>query len=178
MHSAFIRRLLLVSFLASPVLASAAETARSPIETPGFSAVVVSPDIKEPLTNGQLTTCMRETERVMKLDAAQVEARPQIVILQLSPSEARRLGLTQTILLSNKGRTAPHTFYEVWLVGPYATADLARGVAMVYEIHYGLKYSEKERGQVVKRIAGVLGSTVSVGALRSEKSEKNESDNR
>jgi hypothetical protein len=179
MHSSPICRLLLAVFLASPMLASAAETPRSPIETPGFSAVVATPDIKEPLTNAQLNTSMREAERVMRLDAAQVAARPQIVILQLSPSEAKRLGLTQTVLLSNKGKTVPQTFYEVWLVGPYATADLARGVAMVYEIHYGLKYNDKERGQMVKRIAGVLGSTVTVEALRSEKSEKNESgDNR
>jgi hypothetical protein len=47
---------------------------------------------------------------------------------------------------------------------------------MVYELHYGLKYNDHDRGKVVKRLAGVLGSTVSVEALRAERNEN--SDNR
>jgi hypothetical protein len=170
MPSEVVRRLLVIAFLVLP-LASYAEAPKAPIETPDFSTVVATPDIREPLTNAQLVSCMKEAERIMKLDPAQVESRPQIVILQLSPAEAKRLGMTQTVLLSNKGKSRPNTFYEVWLVGPYATADLARGVEMVYELHYALNYSDKDRGAMVKRLAGVLGSTVSVEALRAEKNE-------
>ncbi len=162
MNSAIIGRLLLAILMALP-LASLGEAAKSPIDTPEFSTVVATPDIKEPLTNNQLSTCMRETARIMKVED---QAKPQIVILQLSPTEAKRLGLTQTVLLSNRGKTAPHAFYEVWIIGQYPVGDLARGVEMVFELHYGLKYTDVERGKVVGRISNILGGTVSVNALR------------
>jgi hypothetical protein len=151
----------------------AAETNRSPIDIPEFSAVVASPDIKEPLTYKKLTLCMNEAARIMKVED---QARPQIVILQLSPAVAKRVGLSSTVLLSNKGHApANNLFYEVWLVGAFPNGDLARGVEMVYELHYGIKYSDNERGTVVSRIANMLNATVSVEALRSQKGETSES---
>lgn len=165
MHSVLVRRLLFICLLVSPLTAPTEERPRSPISIPDFSTVVATPDIKEPLTNAQLNTCIREAARIMKVED---QARPQIVVLQLSPPEAKRLGLTQTTLLSNKGKSGPGAFYEVWIVGSYALGDLARGIEMVYELHYGFNYSDVERGKLVKRLAEHLNSTVSVNALRDE----------
>lgn len=165
MDPAFIRRLLFVCLLVLPLAVVSEERPKSPAEIPEFSTLVATPDIKEPLTLAQLNRCMQETERVLKVEGS----RPQIVVMQLSPAEAKRLGLSHTVLLSNKGHTAsPNMFYEVWIVGSYPVADLARAVEMVYELHYGLNYTDVQRGQAVKRISGVLGSTVSVKTLQEQ----------
>ena len=164
MHSRFIRPLIVVFFLAVP-LGFCTEVPKSPIDVGGFSTVVASPEIKAPLTNKELNAAIREAAHVMKVED---QDHPQIVILQIAPAEAKRLGLTHTVLLSNKGRTGPGMFYEVWIVGPYALVDLARGVEMVYELHFGFHYSDKERGKVVKQIASLLGGTIDVNALREE----------
>lgn len=164
MHSRFIRPLIVVFLLAVP-LGFCTDIPKSPINVGEFSTVVASPEIKAPLTNKDLAAAIREAAHVMKLEDHE---RPQIVILQLAPAEAKRLGLTQTTLLSNKGKQGPNAFYEVWLVGPYALVDLVRGVEMIYELHFGLRYTEKQRGSVVKQIASTLGSTIDVNALRQE----------
>lgn len=165
MNSVFIPRLLFVCLLVLPLAVVSEERPQSPVDIPDFSTLVATPDIKEPLTLAQLNHCIKETERVLKVEGS----RPQIVVMQLSPAEAKRLGLSHTILLSNKGHTAsPSIFYEVWIVGSYPVADLARAVEMVYELHYGLNYTDAQRGQAVKRISGLLGSTVSVKALQEQ----------
>jgi hypothetical protein len=170
MRSLFVGLVVVVFLLAAP-LGFCAETTRSPIEVSEFSTVVASPEIKAPLTNKDLNACIREAARAMKLEN---QEHPQIVILQISPTEAKRLGISQTVLLSNRGKTPPNAFYEVWLVGPSAMADLVRSVEMVYELHFGLHYSDVDRGKMVKRIASLVGGTISVNGLR-EENEKPES---
>ncbi len=147
--------------------AFATDIPRTPADVPGFSAVVATPDVKVPLTNAQLGLCIKETARIMKVDEQNL---PQIIVLQLSPAEAKRLGLDHIVLLANKGKS-PGTFYEVWLVGPQALNDMVRGVAMVFELYYGLGYSDEERRKVVKRISGVMNATVSIDALRGTQNE-------
>lgn len=168
MNSGIIRRLIAIALLlvASAALAAEDRTPLSPLTAPDFTAVVASSDVTDPLTNAQLKACIRETARVMKVDP-KAEDRPQIVVMQISPPEAKRLGLTQTVLLTNRGNTHPRMFYEVWIVGSYALGDLTRGVATVFESHYNLTFNDKERAKIVKDVAKVLSSTVSVKSLQS-----------
>ena len=166
MHSRFIRPLYVVFLMAAP-LGFCTDIPKSPISPGEFSTVVASPEIRTPLTNRDLNAAMREAAHVMRLEDRDQD-RPQIVILQIAPAEAKRLGLTHTVLLTNKGKMAPAAFYEVWIVGQYALVDLARGVETIYEAHFGLHYTDKERGRVVKQIASMLGGTIDVNALREE----------
>ena len=171
MHSGLIRLLSCLVLLSFASFAPAEELPGTPANAPmtmvDFSTVVASPDIKEPLTNVQLSMCMRETARVMKIDTPE---KPQIVVLQLSPAEAKRLGMSKTVLLSNRGQLGPRMFYEVWLVGPYGLADLTHAIEMVYETHFGLKYNDKSRAKVVNEVARHMyaNSTVDVKTLREE----------
>ncbi len=169
MNSAVVRRLSAIALLlvASAALAAEERTPLSPLTAPDFTAVVTSGDVSDPLTNAQLKTCIRETARIMKVDTQGVD-RPQIVILQLSPAEAKRLGLTKTVLLTNRGNTHPRMFYEVWIIGQYGLVDMARGVETVLENHYGLTYTDKERAKVVNEVSKILNSTVSVKSLQAE----------
>lgn len=95
-----------------------------------------------------METCLQETSRV--LNVAHLE-RPRIVIFQLSPKDAKRLGLTETMLMASAGTAG--TFYEVWLAGGGELRDLARAVEMVYELHFGLKYDQTTRGRLVADIS-------------------------
>ena len=167
MNSGLIRRLTGIALIlvGSAALAAEDRTPLSPLTAPDFTTVVTSPDVSEPLTNAQLKEGIRQTARVMNVDP-KAEDRPQIVILQLSPAEAKRLGLTQTVLLTNRGNTHPRMFYEVWIVGQYSLADMTRGVEMVLENHYNLKYSDKERAKVVNQVTKALNTTVSVKSLQ------------
>ena len=169
MNSGLIRRLIGIALLliASAALAAEERTALSPLNAPDFTTVVASPDVSDPLTNTQLKTAIRETARVMNVDT-KGEDRPQIVILQLSPAEAKRLGLTKTVLLTNRGNTHPRMFYEVWIVGQYSVVDMIRGVATVFESHYNLTFNDKQRAKLVSDVAKVLNTTVSVKTLQSE----------
>ena len=164
MHSRIIRPLIVVSLLAVP-FGYCEDIPKLAMPAGEFSTVVASPEIKAPLTNKDLNAAIREAAHVMKVED---QERPQIVILQIAPAEAKRLGLTKTVLLSSKGRSGPRLFYEVWIVGHYALIDLARGVEMVYEVHYGLHYSDHQRAKVVKQISSLIGGTIDVNALREE----------
>jgi hypothetical protein len=46
--------------------------------------------------------------------------------------------------------------YEVWLVEREPLADLARAVAMVYELHFRFQYDDVTRGRIVHLISAQL----------------------
>ena len=157
------RFLLLVAFCTLTFLPLFAS---DPTDIPQISSVFASPDLPNPLTTDRLTLCIAETKRTMHLDDREA---PQIVILQLSPAEARRFGMSSNYVLSNKDPQHPNRFYEVWLVGPNGTADLAQGVVSVFELHFGVTLSPQERAQVIKLVVAHLNGTVDAKTLRQSK---------
>ncbi len=149
MNCTIIRRLPWIVFL----LLTSSLLLAQPENAPNIAMVVTSADVEEPLTNADLNLCLRETARVMKVEGTE---RPQMVVIQLSSSVAKQLGLRQTFLMVNSlGK--PKNMYEVWLVGREPLFDLARAVAMVYEFHYGMNYDPMTRGSIVAQIASSIG---------------------
>ena len=155
--------------LALCFVANSSAVAEEPLNfIPNFSTVVSSPDIKEPLTIDRLTVAMNEAAHAMNV---QQLARPQIVVLQLSPAEAQKLGLKMTTVLTNHGRRRPEMFYEVWIVGPDGLTDMVRGVETVYEAHYNLKYTDAERGKLVARVLKFVAGTINVKAFQQQRNQ-------
>lgn len=148
------------------LLASLPALASEPTDIPQVSSVFASPDLAHPLTNDRLALCITEAGRAMRLADREP---PQIIVLQLSPAEALRLGMRTNVVLSNKDPARPNRFYEVWLVGPNGIADLALGVVSVFEVHFGVTLTPTDRAATVKRIIAHLGSTVDAKALRNSK---------
>lgn len=156
----------LALFAAVPALAAEEPDAAPP------STVVASAEVREPITMERLHVCMDETARAMGL---QEQQQPVIVVLQLSAADAQRLHMTRNRVLTNRGadlasRNGMGMYYELWLVPSGSTiADLALGVATVYENHYGVTQTDQERAKVVNRVLAFLGRTVSVKSLREAK---------
>lgn len=152
MHAGPIRCFILCIFLISAVFAESVQ--------PSF--VVSSSNVKQPLTNERVARCIQETAEALKLRDREL---PQILVLQLSPEDARKLGVANTTVVANRG-DGPSPFYELWIVGPNAVGDLTQGVVGVFEKHFGMSHTDSERGGIVLRIMNKLTSTVAVGELK------------
>lgn len=140
--------------------------ASSSADVPPVSSVFASPDLAHPLTADRLALCIVETGRAMRL--ADREA-PQILILQLSQAEARRAGMSNNLMLSNRTRdpNRPRRFYEVWLVGPNSLSELTQAVVAVFEVHFDIQLTPQQRAETVKQVLNHVVNTVDVKALRS-----------
>jgi hypothetical protein len=151
------------------VLAFLAALASASTDIPPVSSVFASPDLAHPLTRDRLALCIVETGRAMRLSDREA---PQILILQLSRAEARRAGMSNNLMLSNRSKdpSRPHRFYEVWLVGPDGLSDMAQAVVSIFEVHFDVKLTPEQRADTVKRVLIHIGNTVDAKALRSFRS--------
>ncbi len=125
----------------------------------GELTIVASPDVPVVLSQERLSHCLKMLVRETKVQANKL---PHIVVFQVSKKAARGAYITEDIAVrrNQAGRVSEH-YYEVWLVGE-PKLNYVVALENVLEDHFGLTFTEKERGEILTRIARAEDATVSV----------------